>query len=217
MSPKPCGGQGCGSLARSRPSARSRSSCTCIQTVWYESMRGEVNHSCSPSSIRCSAARRRRGSLEPVECAGDAAEHRARSVRRASAGGRSPTSRTARRSGRWGRCPGGPASRGRRGGTPRSTAGTARSARDRDLDLARRPRPAPTLVHVAPSPVIRERRADGRHEAGFDELGDDDVGRRPRSRPARGAAPRGEGRQPSDSPSSERHGGRCYRVGFCGS
>ena len=32
-----------------------RSSCHCIQTVWYESMRGDVNHSCSPSSTRVRA------------------------------------------------------------------------------------------------------------------------------------------------------------------
>ena len=38
--------------ARSRPSASRRSSWSCIQTVWYESMRGEVSHSASPLSIR---------------------------------------------------------------------------------------------------------------------------------------------------------------------
>ena len=31
--------------ARSLPSASSRSSCSCIHTVWYESMRGDVSHS----------------------------------------------------------------------------------------------------------------------------------------------------------------------------
>ena len=44
---------------RSRPSARSRSSCSCIHTVWYESMRGDVSQSDSPASTRRRAARRR--------------------------------------------------------------------------------------------------------------------------------------------------------------
>ena len=44
--------------SRSRPSASRRSSCHCIQTVWYESSRGDVNQSCSPSSTRVRAVRR---------------------------------------------------------------------------------------------------------------------------------------------------------------
>ena len=64
--------------ARSRPSASSRSSCSCIQTVWYESMRGDVSHSCSPSSTRSRAvAQARPVAREPRHvlrrsCAGSA-------------------------------------------------------------------------------------------------------------------------------------------------
>ena len=45
--------------ARSLPSASRRSSCSCIHTVWYESIRGDVSHSWSPSSTSRRAARSR--------------------------------------------------------------------------------------------------------------------------------------------------------------
>src|SRR5207342_959479 len=48
-----------GHRSRSSPSAASRSSCSSIQTVWYESTRGDVNQSCSPSTTRRRADRSR--------------------------------------------------------------------------------------------------------------------------------------------------------------
>ena len=47
------------SSARSRPSPSSRSSCSCIQTVWYESMRGRAASRARPSSTRRRAPRNR--------------------------------------------------------------------------------------------------------------------------------------------------------------
>ena len=43
---------------RSSPNPTNRCSCSSIQTVWYESIRGEVNQSWSPSSTRLRAVRR---------------------------------------------------------------------------------------------------------------------------------------------------------------
>ena len=47
------------SSARDMPMVRSSSWCTCIQTVWYESIRGDANHALSPSSRLARAKVRR--------------------------------------------------------------------------------------------------------------------------------------------------------------
>ena len=47
------------SVERSRPSVASRSSCSSNQTVWYDSMTGLVNQSCSPAATRRSASAKR--------------------------------------------------------------------------------------------------------------------------------------------------------------
>ena len=218
-SPKPVG-QGCGSLARSRPSARSRSSCTCIQTVWYESMRGDVNHSCSPASTRSSAARSRRGyaSNRSMSRAMRRSDGRGPLVERAQAVDHRPVVPHV----------GVVVGHVARPHLPVVThaeeldvqrqeplvAARDRDSRSRCRRLARAHRSCTTR----PSPVIRYAARTGRHEPGFDQLGDDDRVRRAVLDLDQPAKPHlvEEDVPLGGQPHVGRHGGRCYRVRFCG-
>ena len=144
-------GGGFGS-ARSPPSASRRSSCSCIQTVWYESSRGDVSHSVSPSSTRPTrraAAGGTRRTVRPRDRGGT----RPGPIRSSSACSAidAPTSRSAGRGDRSGRRRAAPASRCRRAAARGSAAGSARTPGARPA-RRRRPRGGAPTTCASPDP-----------------------------------------------------------------